>query len=49
MPKYLNMIAVRRLLADEEEKVTVEAPPAIAMISVPNTVPQDALLSRMKD
>ena len=44
----MNMIAVRRLLADEEEKVTVEAPLEIATISVPNTIPQDALLSRIE-
>src|ERR1044071_10206000 len=48
VPKYLNMIAVRRLLADEEEKVTAEAPPPTAMISVPNIAPQDALLSRIE-
>ena len=48
VPKFLNMIVVRRLLVDEEEKVTAEAPRTSAMISVPNTAPQDALLSRIE-
>lgn len=48
VPMYLNMIVVRRLLADEEEKVTAEAPPPTAMISVPNTTPKTLSFQGLK-
>ena len=46
----LNMITVRKVLCDEEEKVTVEVPPTVAAVPtlVPSLEPTDALLLRME-
>src|ERR1044071_9595683 len=46
----LNMITVRKVLCDEEEKVTAEVPSTVTAVPtvVPSLEPTDALLLRME-